>query len=107
MLVYLEKQNHHWTGPFKIIRLQDKQVFIDRNGTEVQHSVSQVKPYVRDPEYLYSSTLYSMLHPLVSQKPSTPSYSLSNTFLTDTLHPSDPPAKGPNSQKPLEKKSRE
>ena len=95
VLVYREKENPHWTGPFKIVRLLDKQVFIDRNGTEVQHSVSQIKPYVRDPESLYSSTLYSMLHPLVSQKPSTPSYSLSNTFLSDNLHPSDPRCKWP------------
>ena len=64
LLVYREKQNPNWTGPFKIIRLLDKQVFIDRHGTEVQHSVSQVRPYVRDPESLYSSILYSMLHSL-------------------------------------------
>ena len=37
----------------------------------------------------------TMLYPLVSQKPRTLSYSPKNTFLTDTLHPSDPRCKFP------------
>ena len=93
VLVYREKQNPHWTGPFKITGSLDKQVFIDRNGTEVQHSVSQVKPYIRDPNSLYSSIQYSLLHPIAPQSSSKPSYSLNSNFLTETLHPSDPRCK--------------
>ena len=36
------------TGPYKIVKTENKQVFIIRNGKVVQHSISQGKPFLGD-----------------------------------------------------------
>ena len=62
--MFREKARVRWTGPYKITKIEGKQAVIDRNGTEVQHSISQLKPYVRDSEEhaeLHCSVLHSVL----------------------------------------------
>jgi hypothetical protein len=85
VLVYRETESPHWQGPYNIIRIENKQVYIDRNGREVQHSISQIKPYVDSINDESMNTLCCMLKPFYSkqQRPI-------KVFLTETLHPADP-----------------
>ena len=62
-----------------------KQVYIDRNGEEVQHSIAQVKPFIEDLEEHNVETLQNVSKPL-----STKDYSLINVNLTELLTPGDP-----------------
>lgn len=41
--VYKEKDKQ-WKGPFKVVRVFEKQVFVDRNGKEAQYSLAHVLP---------------------------------------------------------------
>lgn len=49
VLIYRElgKNTANWTGPYKILRVEDKNIFIDRQGEEVKHSVHQAKPFIK------------------------------------------------------------
>jgi len=86
VLVFREDEKPvKWTGPFKVLRVDDKQIFIDRKGSEVQHSVSQVKPFYRDSGEEYVETLYSMLKPLMEGEKC-----VASVKITETLHPADP-----------------
>lgn len=40
-----ESQPLKWTGPHKIVKIDDKQVLIDQNGETVQHSIVHVKHF--------------------------------------------------------------
>ena len=104
VLVYREKQNPHWTRLSKITRLLNKQVFIDLQGTEVQHSFSQVKPYIRDLESIYSSIRYSMLHPLAPQNLAHLHPPLITPFSLILFIHLTPASNGQNLQKHLAKK---
>jgi hypothetical protein len=85
VLVYGDNESPHWQGPYKIIRIENKQVYFDLNGKEVQHSISQIKPYIDSVNDESLNTLYCMLKPLYSkqQRPI-------EVYLTETLHPADP-----------------
>lgn len=83
VLVYREKEKVKWTGPYHITRIENKQVFIDRDGTEVQHSISQIRPYIRELPVPTGST-ESMLYSMFSTYFSTP------TYVTETLPLNDP-----------------
>lgn len=86
VLVYREKEKpYKWTGPYKIVRIDDKQVFIDRNGEEIQHSRAYVKPYIDESHDHAFETRYNMVQPisLVKQE-------LFKVNLTKVLHPQDP-----------------
>lgn len=86
VLVFREKEKPcKWTGPYKVIRLCDKQVFIDGNGEEVQHSIAQVKPYVYEPQEEAYETFYSMLKPFSSMN-----QELIEVNITEVLHSQDP-----------------
>lgn len=45
-------------------RIENKQIFINKDGKEVQHSITQVKPFLR---YNLTDCLYSVLKPVSSQ----------------------------------------
>lgn len=62
VLVFREKQNIKCTGPFNIIRIEGSQAFIYRNGTTVQYSLSQFRPFLREeaPTTTQSSVLYQL-----------------------------------------------
>jgi hypothetical protein len=62
VLVYRDNESPHWQGPYSIIRIENKQVYIDRNGKEVQHSISQIKPYIDSINDESMNTLYCMLN---------------------------------------------
>lgn len=50
VLVFREKAKpFKWTGPHEIKKFEGKQVFINRNGEELKHSIHQIKPYVEEP----------------------------------------------------------
>ena len=105
VLVFREKERVRWTGPYKITKIHGKQAFIDRDGTEVQHSISQLKPYIRDSEEqseLYCSILHNCFSQftsgdkqedrpevLYSTNPDQTDYATPGIFLTETLHPAD------------------
>jgi hypothetical protein len=44
ILVYRDKETPHWQGPYRILAINEKQIFINNNGKRVLHSISQVKP---------------------------------------------------------------
>jgi hypothetical protein len=67
-LVYRENYSPHWQGPYKIIRIENKQVYIDRNGKEVQHSISQIKPSIDSINGESMNTLCSKLKPFYSKQ---------------------------------------
>lgn len=46
LLVYQERENPNCKGPNTIKLIEDKQVFIDKNGTIIQPSLSQLRLYV-------------------------------------------------------------
>lgn len=86
VFVYREgHQPYKWTGPYKVTKIEDRQVFIDRDGQEVQHSRSQVKPYLVDPPDEIVEALFTSVRSMSSRK-----YELTNVNLTETLHPRDP-----------------
>jgi Reverse transcriptase (RNA-dependent DNA polymerase) len=87
VLVYRERDNPPWQGPYNVTKIENKQIFIDRNGKEVQHSVSQVKPFIIESKEGTQDTLHCNSSPLDS--------TLNNQIgvnLTETLHPADPRA---------------
>lgn len=88
VLVFREDEKPiKWTGPFKITRIEDKQVFVDKAGQQVQHSVAQVKPYVKDTQHELVEALFTTMNPMFTKR-----YESHNVHLSETLHPRDPRA---------------
>lgn len=68
VLLYREKSVlYKYTGTYDVFRIQGKQLFINRDWSEVQKSRAQVKPYFEDL-----------------------SGELTRTHVTEVLHPKDP-----------------
>ena len=90
VLVYREKENPPWQGPYTVTKIENKQIFIDRNGKEVQHSISQIKHFVDNSSEAIIETLHCLLGPYLNtiQNPN-------DVYLTETLHPTDPRAMSP------------
>ena len=57
VMIFREGQHPPWTGPYHVTNVTNKQNFIDRDGKEVQHSISQVKPYIENLNEVHFSTL--------------------------------------------------
>lgn len=74
-LVYRgDEKPFKWAGPFHITRLEDKQVYNDRNGKEVQQSITQVKPFHRD---VFLKNIHDSIRSFVK-----PSKQYLNAFIT-------------------------
>ena len=48
VLLYKEKPTNKWAGPFRVLDVKDKVVWIDIDGRISQLSVDKVKPYLRE-----------------------------------------------------------
>lgn len=46
LLIYREYATPHCIGPMKSKRIEEEQIYLDMNGRGVQHSITQVKPYL-------------------------------------------------------------
>lgn len=83
-LVFREDQSPvKWTGPNKLFRISDKQVYINSNGTEVQHSIYKVKSYL---EYHPDATMEarSVLRPFKNEMKTV------SVQIREAMHPRDP-----------------
>lgn len=83
-------------GPYKITRIENKQAFIYRYGSEPEHSISQLRPFLRDPKE-HRTNFLSLLHAAISSSDnSVPSCISSWVYLTNVLNPCHPKCKHPN-----------
>lgn len=48
ILIYRERENNHWAGPYKISKIDDKQVEDEKSRTIAQFPINQVRPCVRN-----------------------------------------------------------
>ena len=65
VLVFREKERVRWTGPYKITKIHGKQAFIDRDGTEVQHTIEAVHQRQRGSKrtvLFYLAQLFFAIH---------------------------------------------
>lgn len=79
--VYKETYPMKWTGPFKIVRIERKQVFMDLLGKEVQYSINHIRPYLPN-NTEKADTFLSTLHTLftsVAHKNTKPNTSQAKT----------------------------
>ncbi len=102
VLVYREKAKpNQWTGPYHVTRVEDKQVFIDRDGEEVQHSATQIKPFIKNAqedlmlamkqtfEPLSTSVEKKNCEVLINAVQTNDGEDQQEVLLTKTLHPAD------------------
>lgn len=69
-----------WRGPFQVKQTFDKQVYVDRNGTEAQYSMDHIIP---DKHALGNG----LIHHIHSCLPKKASRQLPRVFLTEVLQP--------------------
>lgn len=81
--VYVHNEREkRWKRPFQVIRTFDKQVFVDRNGTETQYSIDHVLPSNK----IDGSEMLSHIHHFLQTKTS---HHSPRVFLTEILKPWD------------------
>lgn len=80
--VYKEKDKK-WRGPFQVIRIFDKQVFVNRDGKEAQYSITHVLPVEKANGLTLVYHVRRSLGKTASRQPP-------QVFLTEVLKPWDP-----------------
>lgn len=88
VFVYKEAEKR-WKGPFRVVKVADKQVYVDRNGVEAHYSLDHVLPE----RAVDGEGLIRQIHVGFASLTSLPP---PQVFLTEVLHPRD--SRGRSSQ---------
>lgn len=96
--VYRET-NNQLNGPYKVVKVEGKQIYIDRDGTMAQHNLSQIVPeriFTGSDQLLLVRNALRSCKPLCNTPHDTtalcnlPSQSCTPVYLTETLSIHDP-----------------
>lgn len=93
VLVYHEKEKIKWTGSYKIKLITEKQSYIEKYGTEIQHSLHQLIPYFREFPSICSQTNHTPHNPT----PFAQDQNKYDTHISEKLHHTNPKINCPES----------